>query len=212
MSIASEIARLQSAKSCIKWAIESKWVTVPNDLKLQWYTACINSIPTWYEQWSLMSWICIWWNWINNCWYWCWMTNIVSFIRNWVWYFLYWAVYVARNYMNWNFFWWCKQANTWLQRSNCQMWCASNLSYSGMSSGDFYYNPDTDTIWWSNQFSTSWAKIYITWPIWSNPTVSNSCSLPSGFNPITNNTLPWCTAWMWHWALPYNWEACLCLL
>jgi hypothetical protein len=49
MSIASEIERLQEAKSCIKCSIEDQWVSVPNDLKLQWYSECIRAIQSWWE-------------------------------------------------------------------------------------------------------------------------------------------------------------------
>ena len=49
MTIASEIQRLQAAKSCIKAAIESKGVNIPNDLKLQGYSDCINCIQQWWQ-------------------------------------------------------------------------------------------------------------------------------------------------------------------
>lgn len=59
MSIASEISRLQGAKSSIKTAIENKGVTVPSDLKLQGYGSCIDAIQTWgdYSCWSVAYWL-----------------------------------------------------------------------------------------------------------------------------------------------------------
>ncbi len=46
MSIASEITRLQNAKSSIKTSIESKGVTVPSATKLDGYAALIDTIAT----------------------------------------------------------------------------------------------------------------------------------------------------------------------
>lgn len=46
MSIASEITRLQNAKSSIKTSIEGKGVTVPSSTTLDGYAALITSIPT----------------------------------------------------------------------------------------------------------------------------------------------------------------------
>lgn len=55
MSIASEITRLQWAKSNIKTAIEWKWVTVSAATKLDWFATLIDSIPTWSPAESIMS-------------------------------------------------------------------------------------------------------------------------------------------------------------
>ena len=44
MSIASEIERLQNAKSALKTAIEGKGVTVPSATKLDGYSALVDSI------------------------------------------------------------------------------------------------------------------------------------------------------------------------
>ena len=41
MTIASEIQRLQAAKSCIKAAIESKGVSVGSNVKLDCYADCV---------------------------------------------------------------------------------------------------------------------------------------------------------------------------
>ena len=45
MSIATEITRLNNAKSAIKSAIENKGVTVPSSTKLDGYASLVNSIP-----------------------------------------------------------------------------------------------------------------------------------------------------------------------
>lgn len=47
MTVASEITRLQTAKSNIKTAIEWKWVSVPSSAKLNTYSTYINQITTW---------------------------------------------------------------------------------------------------------------------------------------------------------------------
>ena len=44
MSIASEIERLQNAKSALKTAIEGKGVSVPASTKLDGYSALVDSI------------------------------------------------------------------------------------------------------------------------------------------------------------------------
>lgn len=46
MSIATEITRLQNAKSAIKTSIEGKGVTVPSSTTLDGYSTLISSIPT----------------------------------------------------------------------------------------------------------------------------------------------------------------------
>lgn len=46
MSIASEITRLQNAKSALKTAIEGKGVSVPASTKLDGYPALVDSIET----------------------------------------------------------------------------------------------------------------------------------------------------------------------
>ena len=47
MTLASEISRLQTAKANIETAIEWKWVTVPDDAKLDTYHLYINQIIWW---------------------------------------------------------------------------------------------------------------------------------------------------------------------
>ena len=46
MTIASEITRLQNAKSSIRTAIQSKWVSVPTSAKLDSYYTYINQIKS----------------------------------------------------------------------------------------------------------------------------------------------------------------------
>ena len=47
MTVASEITRLNTAKSCLKASIEAKWVTVWSSLSLSCYYKCVDAIPTW---------------------------------------------------------------------------------------------------------------------------------------------------------------------
>lgn len=70
MTIASEITRLQWAKADIKTAIESKWVTVPANAKLDTYDDYIWQIQTW---WALTSGLSVaykstWWYFWPSCW------------------------------------------------------------------------------------------------------------------------------------------------
>lgn len=46
MSIATELTRLNNAKSALKSAIENKGVTVPSSTKLDGYASLVNSIPS----------------------------------------------------------------------------------------------------------------------------------------------------------------------
>lgn len=50
MTIASEISRLQWAKTNIRTAIQNKWVTVPASAKYDNYAGYINQIQTWVPQ------------------------------------------------------------------------------------------------------------------------------------------------------------------
>lgn len=48
MTIASQITRLQWAKSSIKTSIQNKWVTVPNNAKIDTYASYIDQIEYWW--------------------------------------------------------------------------------------------------------------------------------------------------------------------
>lgn len=57
MTVASEITRLQTAKSDIKTAIEAKWVMVPSSAKLDVYDDYIMQISQWWELESVIQFI-----------------------------------------------------------------------------------------------------------------------------------------------------------
>lgn len=73
MTVASEIERLQWAKSDIKTSIEGKWVTVPASAKLDTYSCYIDQIkaPD-YSCWTLAYWLKATTplNWYSNYWLW----------------------------------------------------------------------------------------------------------------------------------------------
>ena len=71
MSIASEIQRLQQAKASIKTSVWTKWVTIPNNIKLDSYGTYIDRIiAADYSCWTLAYWLesSVWLNWYWNWW------------------------------------------------------------------------------------------------------------------------------------------------
>lgn len=56
MTVASEITRLQTAKSNIKTAIEAKWVSVPSTAKLSTYSIYIDQIQQWDPRGNFLVW------------------------------------------------------------------------------------------------------------------------------------------------------------
>lgn len=71
MSIASEISRLQTAKNTIKTSVAWKWVTIPNNIKLDAYWSYIDRIiAADYSCWTLAYWLSAntWLNWYWNWW------------------------------------------------------------------------------------------------------------------------------------------------
>ena len=50
MTVASEITRLQNAKSSIRNSIQNKWVSVPADAKLDLYAQYIDQIQAWEDE------------------------------------------------------------------------------------------------------------------------------------------------------------------
>lgn len=58
MTVASEISRLQTAKSNIKSSVASKWVTIPASAKLDEYSGYIDQIKhNDYSEWTLAYWL-----------------------------------------------------------------------------------------------------------------------------------------------------------
>ena len=55
MSIATEITRIQNAKSAIKTSIEGKGVTVPSSTTLDGYSTLIDSISSGSSAWTKLG-------------------------------------------------------------------------------------------------------------------------------------------------------------
>ena len=73
MTVASEIIRLQWAKSDIRQAIIDKWVDVWASLTIDEYAACILDISTWPKTWYIDILVVWWgWNWSAPRWWWGW--------------------------------------------------------------------------------------------------------------------------------------------
>lgn len=138
MTIASEISRLQEAKSCIKASIEGKWVTVWQNLKLDQYPACIDAIK-WpdYSGWTMAYWLkatrSL--NWTRSSWLWVLYDEIDD---DWI--------MVSLLYNDW-----------WLVSSNCDVrWMDVLIKCP-------WCNPSWSSLWAHNVWdsrSTSWLRIY----------------------------------------------------
>ena len=139
MTIASEISRLQTAKSNIKSSIEGKWVTVPNDAKLDSYPTYINQIMGWwvFSGVKLYNNEVTWYDARPNCWwvisfeewwnlYWCcwaiqekWSSNdayccFYTFRKIWTWDIDY--TYNRWDYYNW--YYWSNNVDSWSAYTN----------------------------------------------------------------------------------------------
>ena len=63
MTIASEISRLQCAKSDIRQAIVDKWVSVWANLTIDEYASCISEISVWGTPVCIDLLMVWWWGW-----------------------------------------------------------------------------------------------------------------------------------------------------
>lgn len=113
MTIASEIERLQWAKSNIKTSIEGKWVEVPSNAKLSDYSGYIDQIPTWWA--SSYHWVKLYNNRVTNNDCTPTTTNVISWEEDWKQYWLcatttepsshnyyYYGVYTFRKVWDWD--------------------------------------------------------------------------------------------------------------
>ena len=186
MSIASEIQRLQQAKSGIKSAIESKWVTVPSDLKLQGYTDCINCIQQWGQIWDIPFFIGVWsatWNkwsrWLRSlstCQIW----NYIFFAYTENWYCSSWDA------ITWNV-WYYKKWNKDICKSNRRDVLSSS------SSNDYWHQWDSwiKVCWSCVYFCVCWCSRYCWVKCWY------TC-----FNMNNDTFWSWTTwtLWTWYWS------------
>ena len=162
MTIASEISRLQCAKSDICTAIENKWVTVWN-ITLDNYSACIDAIPTWSDV-AVVDFLLLWWwgGWGKTC------------TTSWWWGGAWWVI-IWRNYAlskgSYNVTIWSKWTNAWNWGSSCfegyvalwwwggGTWCRTNCAWKNWASWGW--------AWW--RISTVWKAqqcLYVQWHNW----------------------------------------------
>lgn len=231
MTVASEITRLQWAKSCICSAIVNKWVSVPSGLKLDNYYSCINAIPaavylTQAEYDALpSSKLTDWIPYIIMSW-----TSIVCIMRNWQKYSVSrfldivvvwggwwgWAVCVFRN---WNleevhWWWW----GWWWNVIACTVINPDNVYTVSIWSWWIWWrwNNCKWCDWWTTCF---WSIVAIWWTWWCPRVWWNSWSGGSwGAGWWASNGTWW--GWGWAWAtwgwcawnnsLWWNWWTWLC--
>lgn len=190
MTIASEISRLQTAKSCIKAAIENKWIEVWSGLTLDNYASCIDAIQTWGWL-RIFSYLAVGWGWSwgtwwfgpDRCWgyaWWWWGWEIDEWILladqdNYC--ILIWAGW-AGPWWTWCNAWWKKWCD-WCPSEIC--WCVCVKWWK----------------WWEAPLSTS-CRVNNWWSSWSWMAWWASKMLSPG-----NNFWPW---WGWWWD---KWAWCI---
>jgi hypothetical protein len=134
MTIASEITRLQTAKSDIKTAIESKWVSVPSSAKLDTYDDYISSISQWEEVYK-----------------WEYIEYIIKTDSSW-------KIYVPTSWRNHNgardcpyswkisVDWWAETTYTW---TGSDWWTIAFSWYTVNSHHTVKIRPVTESYWWA---------------------------------------------------------------
>ena len=200
MTIASQISRLQTAKSCLKASIEWKWVTVWN-VSLSCYYKCVDAIEQgWWDIFVKALWV--WWGWgwdKNYFWRWGGWWEVINAIINaqdtmciiiWSW----WAS--NTNWWDtkiWNLTvkWW-KSWNNWgTSWSWCSWWGGTGLGWGGWwwASAN-WSNWHDQYYWWS-----WWAWLYWYWWWWGG------WSYHWWWN--------WCD-WWWNWWTSWAWSNATC--
>ena len=194
MTIASEIARLQQAKACMKSSIESKWVTVPSDLKLQWYSDCINCIQQWWSIWDIPFFTSTWsssWNswtrWLRDfavCNVWDYV--FFSFVENW---------YCSS--------WDAMTANVWYYKKwNKDLWKSSQRDIINMCKNDY-------SCTWYTAIKVCWNCVYFC--MWACSARCWHKCIYSCFN-MTNDTFSNWQSWvLWDWYWYWDWWYSYCI-
>lgn len=190
MTIASEITRIQWAKSDIRQAIIDKWVDVCADLTIDNYACCIDAIQTWwwekYYELLVVAWWWGGWNW----WWWAWgvVHKTISLSDNtyniivWKWWckwacsYVYWCNWWDSQFWDIIAYWWgwwwpcsycaCRWCNWWSWWGRWHNYCYTSESY----------------IW-------KWCIIWLEaqWRDWGNWWTNNCYLYPFGW-------------WSWWWA------------
>ena len=199
MSIASEIQRLQQAKASIKTSVWWKWVTIPDNIKLDDYWTYIDCIKTTdYSCWTTAYWLkattsLIWyWNW--------WLCLQYSEITDdwtvsWIFSSRWWCWSSSCDAMQMYFLWkklWCMPS-----------WNSVNCTISGQRSETNFWvyahctNPDCFLINRSYCWRYSWSWWRWTWAcyyyrVWIDFSVPCMSCLMSW---------SWCQSWDCCWSL-----------
>lgn len=227
MTIASEITRLQWAKSDIRQAIIDKWVDVCADLTIDNYACCINDIPTgsndtlvevlvvWWG-WSGWTWgcsyCCIWWWggwwWVIRCGryaisnsdvnIWAWWDDN-NWKDSWIW------ELTAKWGWAWGR-WYCIQCASSTWRNWWSWWWGWSWSSCGFCSSWW------TAIWYLNLWS-SWRRWYGTcwwwwgwaWAWWYWDILNNNAQM--FWWPWLISDISWTEAEYWRW-WDWNWASC----
>lgn len=193
MTIASEITRLQWAKTSARTSIQNKWVTVPANAKVDTYHTYIDQINTWVpeEKYETLASVASWailsypdtsyvkdhtpfWTWAG---YLCQIWNYVFMLWKWWWHSSSWTF----DYFDGNIWFLYKQvwASSWSFCSKQISRLSTNSSTSAtLSITPVYISSDnsvnvfvkTQAVW-----NTSSSSAYLNWVIGSN-TINSSSS------------------------------------
>lgn len=198
MTVASEITRLNTAKSCLKASIEAKWVTVWNSVSLSCYYKCVDEIQTW--SWYNIDVLVVWWWWSG---WWSKYINSRNWYPNWWgWGWGWWVIEVLKGSF-WNFYGNSVCVQVWCASWWCNRWCDSYFGALkacwGWKWGRWRYSDpweDGSTTWWSwwgwGTCPWSWNQ-WCPWISWQWYAWADAC--------------PWQWAWWGWWAW---WPAIWC--
>ena len=192
MTVASEITRLQWAKSDIRQAIIDKWVNVWANLTLDEYAACIAAIKSW-PKWYVDI-LLVWWWWGGGCcwnmnmwWWWGWweVSEAFWYPVNW-WFQVYvwnWWSSCEDDYWNTGCPWWCSyitDISWWCSLLSAKWGCGWNSCRWG-DSGNWYkwWASGGNYQWWSGAGAggdwNTWTYYSAPWWIWKIATFDNCC-------------------------------------
>lgn len=187
MTVASEITRIQCAKSDIRQAIIDKWVDVWASLTIDEYAACILAIPSKPKNWCIDLLVVGWWweGWINMWWWWGWWG---------------WGVVVCESLLlssecsSYNiciWAWWTNYSNWW-DSSFDEIVAYWGWRWGGKYQDNNIYYPN---IWWSGGWWGS--SINTSWCVWCDGQWNKgwNWTYKSG-----SGWQGWNLWWWWGWA------------
>jgi len=188
MTVASEIERLQWAKSDIKTSIEGKWVTVPASAKLDTYSCYIDKIiaPD-YSCWTLAYWLkaTIDLQWYRNSWLWLQYSEVTeSWAVAWLFTNVWYRWSDNWEYQNYYFI----SKNPWCdaQWSSAGSWCVSD-NYSSCKNYVYAHNTNPDCFLINRAYycrgtwsGSHWSDTYNYYRLWIDFSVPCMSCLWSG--------------------------------